>query len=508
MELFLLFVVVALVPAIIYVMTAEETDDSLSHSIPAEKSKPPVEQAQNDDRESRAFDGESSSDDASAVSSAPIVIEKRTFLGVFLQVILVFCGGIMAAALLLRMLGIVGIPDWFVTDCTHGFILAALLKLYVRSRYTIDPAKRKMWYEDVTPLYVRRREIAFEEIRAVAVRGETKGWPLLYHYHYLEFQIVLLFDDGLVLPVYDPVPATDHLFEHLERERRKALILSKILQCPFFPEHHLGDGPLRRWGAEVSRLRSISDSPDDLEKIAVESYLTSIGMRRIGPGQVKVDFTTRFEKFILAFVVAFFASTTWYLLDAEWAYLADNPRILYLIMLDCTSILVSVFGLWRFLVDEYYVFNTDASLIEFHSRWLFWKTRRVISTFGEVKEIRINRVWALLSKNLEYVAELCFPDGERVTVSDRTSSPGIPVFRALVLARLMGRHITADPDAFEFNVRNTIPPKDLPRQPSRPIGSSASTPLLLGGILPVSVDDLLPPPDSGKRRGHRRKKRK
>ncbi len=508
MELFLLFVAVAFVPAIVYVMTAEETDDSLSHSIPTEKSKPPVEQVHHDGRESRAFDGESSSDGANAVSSVPIIIEQRTFLGVFLQVILVFCGGVMAAALLLRMLGIVGIPDWFVADCTRGFILAALLKRYVWSRYTIDPAKRKIWHEDVTPLYVRRREIAFEEIRAVAVRGETKGWPLLFHYHYLEFQIVLLFDDGLVLPVYDPVPAADHLFEHLERERRKGLILAKILQCPFFPEQHLGDGPLRRWDAEVSHLRSISDSPDDLEKSAVGSYLTSIGMRGTGPGQVRVDLTTRFEKFILAFVVIFFASTTWYVLNEEWTYLADNPRILYLIMLDCTSILVSVFGLWRFLVDEYYVFRTDTCLIEFHSRWLLWKTCRVISTFGEVEEIRINRVWALLSRNLEYVAELRFFDGDRVTISDRSPSPGIPVFRALALSRLMGRHITADPDSFELNVQNLVPTDRSSALKSRPRSLPSWTPPGLGGILPMPVEDGRSSFDRRKGKSRRRKKRK
>ncbi len=468
MEFFLLVMVVSILPALLYVLTAEEVDDALSHKIPAEQDSTGLtDEAETATALPEAADTPRASRTESdpAPATAPIVIDQSTFLGSLLRAIMIICGSILAAALLMRMMGLETLQGWIVGDCIWGFIGAALLSRWVRSRYVIDPVARTILHEDLTPLYVRRRNISFGEIRAVAVRGELTGWPLLYHYHKLVFQTVLVFDSGIVLPVHDPVPAFDALFRTLERERGRARRLAGIIGCPLFPERHLDAASPRRWEAEIRSLRSTSTCPDELEKALIETYLSSLGMTASDAGLVRADLTTRFEKFILAFVVSFSAVTTWYALSAEWSYLASNPRIFYLILLDCTSILVSVFGLWRFLVDEYYEFDTGTSKIQYHSRWLFWKTRRELAAFSDVVEIRINRVWALLSRRLEYVAELRLTGGRRLILSDRAPTPGIPVFRALALARLMGRHLTADPEAFELAVRDAPALPEPPKWP-------------------------------------------
>ncbi|HNW36663.1 MAG TPA: hypothetical protein PKM25_17120, partial [Candidatus Ozemobacteraceae bacterium] len=435
-------------------------------------------------------------------ASRNIIIEQRTALGTLLWVVIVICGSIMAASLLLRMIGISGIPAWLAGDCGLGFLLAGFLLRFVRSRYTFDPSTRNILHEQVTPLYVRRRNVSFDEVRAVSVRGELGGWPLLFHFHYLELQTVLVFDSGIVLPVYDPVRATNNLWSALEIERARAERLAQILDCPLFPEQHLDAGAPNSWNAEVRRLREHSAQPDELEKALVETYVSSLGMCVTGPQKVKIDLTTKFEKFVLAFVVSFFAVTTWYALSAEWTYLAGNPRIFYLILLDCTSVVVTVLGLWRWLVDEFYLFDIEKDIIEFHSRWGFWKTSRVISSFGDVRDIRINRVWALFARRLEYTAELKLPGQDRITISDHAPSPGIPVFRALVLSRLIGRHLRVDPNAFERSVEGApalvdeqLRPRTR-RQPDR----LSEPPGLPGGLLPV---ETLPQRRSPRRRRRR-----
>ncbi|MBP7632714.1 hypothetical protein KBA41_00990 [Candidatus Ozemobacteraceae bacterium] len=443
-----------------------------------------------------------------APASSAIVIEQRTFLGNLLKGILIGCGIVMAVTLICRMKGVEWVPAWLATDAVLGFIFAGILSRYVRSGYTIDPVARTIVHEELTPLYMRRRDISFDEIGAVSIRGAQKGWPLLYHYHYIELQIVLVFDNGLVLPVYDPVRASEFLFRILERERARARELADVLGCPLFPEYHLGDGSTKRWTGQIEGLRSKSQQPDELEAAITGTYFSSLGMGSTEPLRVIVDMTTRFESFVLALVVAFFAVTTGYALSAEWGYLAANPRILYLILLDCTSVIVTVFGLWHLLIDEYYVFDVEASSIEYHSRWGFWKTRRMICEFGDINEIRIGRCFSIFTMKHEYVAELRYGDGERLLISDKARTAGIPVFRAFALNRLVGRTGIVDPDEFELGLRMTKPAYETHAKKSRPRGLSGWVPSGLGGILPPAAEDGLPPDGIGRGRKRRKKKRK
>lgn len=444
-----------------------------------------------------------------APSMEEIIIEQRTFLGSLLRGILVVCCSVMVAVMLLRMKGVEWIPSWIITDAVLGFIAAAVLMRYARSGYTIDPAARTIVHEEVTPLIVRRRNIAFGEISAVSVRGVQKGWPLLYRYHYMQFQVVLIFDNGLVLPVYDPVNATDFLFGALESVRARAMELADVLGCPVYPWRHLGEVSFKQWKSEITRLSGKSEQPEDLEKSLLETYFSSLGMGLVGQQQLKADMTTRVEMFMLALVVAFFGITTWYALSTEWRYLAENPRILYLILLDCTSIVVTLFGLWHLLVDEYYVFDVETGAIEYRSRWAFWKTSRVIGQFGDVRDIRISRVLSISSLKREYAAELRFSSGDHLLVSDKSPTSGIPVFRAFVLTRLIGRYIIADPDAFEKDVRLGQPGSDQPERKRLPRGLTDWSPTALGGLLPGPAQELFPPPGSGTKRAKpRRNKRR
>lgn len=445
-----------------------------------------------------------------ATRDSTIVIEQRTFLGTLLRGILAVCGSIVIVVLLLRMKGIEAIPSWVITDAIIGFIAAAVLIRHAKSEYRIDTAARTIVHEEMTPLFVRRRNIAFKEIAAVSVRGMQRGWPLLYRYYYMEFQVVLVFDSGLVLPVFDPVKATDHLFAILDRERTRALELADLLGCPVCPWRHLGEIPFYAWKTEISRLRDASEHPSDLEKSLLETYFSSLGLGMIEPKQVKADMTTRFEMFILALVVAFFGVTTWYAVSTEWKFLAENPRVLYLILLDCTSIVVTVFGLWHFLVDEYYVFDVDAGAIEYHSRWAFWKTRRLIGWFDDIRDIRINKVLSLSSPKRQFAVEIMLVNGDRFLVSDKSPTPGVPVFRAFVLTRLLGRRIIDDPDAFENGVGDIRPIDDPPVPKPRLSGTPSWTPTGLGGILPPPAPDIPEPQGFGGRRkkSHRQKRRK
>lgn len=509
MGFIVVLVAVAVSSAILYLLLAEETDDSLSYKIPAEMldTLPEAKTSEESIPETPGLAGAEAGH-----STTAITIEQKTFLGKTLRVVMALCAGIMAGTFLLRLANIDGvIPTWAAGDAVGGFIIAAALSIFVRSGYIIDPVARTIVYEQATPFYVRRRNIAFDEISVVSVRGVQKGWPLLYNYHYLELQTVIIFANGLVLPVHDPVKASDYIFSALERERQRALKLARILGCTLFPSHHLGDVSPRQWKAGISRLREKSQEPDELEKSVFETYISSLGLSVDAPHRVKVDMTTRFEKFILAFVVSFFAITTWYALNAEWGYLAQNPRIFYVILVDCTSILVSVFGLWRLLVDEYYIFDVEEGMIEFYSRWAFWRTCRKVSSFGEVGEIIISRFWDILTSRLS-AAELRFANGDRIMISDKAPSQGIPVFRALVLARLLGRHITSDPVAFELSspLPHTLEKmsrqkcdESLQKRPKTRPGSLYIPGL--GGILPTSADEILQPPEYRPRRRKRRK---
>ena len=175
--------------------------------------------------------------------------------------------------------------------------------------------------------------------------------------------------------------------------------------------------------------------PQSLEKTLWEIGMAGLSLEATEPNVVKVDLPTLLEKMVLILVIIFFAVLTAFVIRSEWNLLLANPRFIYLILLDSSSILVTILALWRWLIDEYYVFNTATQTITFYSRILFFRWNTVIGSFSDIKFLSCKT--RDMGKNQEHATYLRLNNNEELYLSDFTLLPGVPQYRAYAIAKLV-----------------------------------------------------------------------
>jgi hypothetical protein len=244
---------------------------------------------------------------------------------------------------------------------------------------------------------------------------------------------------GQVIPVFSSGKNMQGVFWGFRNQVKAGLRLAKLVGKPqlAFPfERNEGLVSLR----EIMKpLLSASAAPAELEKTLNEILISATGLVSIEPGKINVDYTTYFEKVMLALIVILLAITTVFFLFYELEYLRNNPRFLYLIILDISSIFATVFGLWKLIIDEYYILDMNEKNVSFFSRIFFVKTTETLGSFQHFQHISMRMTKDSSSnKPPSYDVILAKATGVPVQISDPTSQESIALFRALAVSKVTG----------------------------------------------------------------------
>ena len=343
-----------------------------------------------------------------------------------------------------------GIPLWLRNDLIIGLLVSMAIQFFMKCQYLINVPGKTIHQEFTTPLYYRKRRIEFAEVAMVTTVGKLSEWPLLWHRYRLCFLVAIILNDGTVLNLPRIEARKGKYFLYQEEASVQAQQLARFLGCKFQPGFFKKEQGFYSWLSDVRQ--AIADHPDSatLEQVLWQSKLSNVSLEAVEPEQVKVDLPTTKEKLVLCVLILFFILSTHWLIRSEGSFIAANPRLIYLFLLDSTSVLLTLFAAWLWLIDEHYVFDIKQRVVLFRSRFLFWRRQETICRFSEISgfEVWKRHSWFCLTiadkKNRalipseQYFVRMKTMDNTCYQMSDAISLfDNIPIVRAAALSKLV-----------------------------------------------------------------------
>ncbi len=343
-----------------------------------------------------------------------------------------------------------GIPLWLRNDLIIGLVASAAIRFFVRSRYLIDIAGKTIHQEFTTPLYYRKRRIEFNEVAMVTTVGRLSEWPLLWHGCRLGFSVAIILNDGTVLKIPRIDTRKGKYFLHQEEAAVRAQQLAHLLGCKFQPGFFYKDQSFYSWLGDVRQAITENPGSEKFGPVLWQSKLSNVSLEAVEPGVIKVDLPTTREKLVLCLLMLFFMLSTHWLLKSEGSFIAENPRLIYLLLLDSTSVLLTLLAAWLWLIDEHYVFDVNRRVVLFRSRLLFWNREEHICRFADISgfEVWKRYSWFFLTiagKSVkthfppeQYFVKMKTMDGKSYQMSDSVSLfANIPIIRAAALSKIV-----------------------------------------------------------------------
>ncbi|HAE38533.1 MAG TPA: hypothetical protein DCG57_07830 [Candidatus Riflebacteria bacterium] len=398
-----------------------------------------------------------------------------------------------------------GIPVWLRNDLIIGFVTALAIRSFMKSQYLIDIPGKTIHQEFTNPFYYRKRHIEFTEVAMVTTIGKLSEWPLLWHRYQLGYSVVIILNDGTVLNLPRIEARKGKYFLRQEEAAVQAQHLASFLGCKFEPGYFKREQSFYAWLADVKQTIADHAGSGTLEKVLWESKLSNVSLDAFGSGQVKVDLPTTREKLVLCILIIFFILSTHWLIKSEGSFIAANPRLIYLLLLDSTSVLLTLFAAWLWLIDEHYIFDLNLRVVLFRSRLLFWRRQETVCSFYEISgfEVWKRHSWFFLTiadKNNktfvpseQYFVRMKTKDDRYFQMSDAISLfDSIPITRAAALSKLV---FTSSERSASLPVPETARSK-----------ISLRTPAIDLEAVPASPVVVEPPEEIKPRRKYRRKR--
>jgi len=291
-----------------------------------------------------------------------------------------------------------GIPTWFRNDLMIGFAASILIRFFIKCQYLINFADRAIHQEFTNPIYYKKRRIGFDEIAMVTTIGKLSGWPLLWHLYKLDYSVALILKDGVILPL--PRKAVDKTdgFSIQAEASAQAEHLARFIGCEFQPGLFFKDQNFSSWCSYTDKIVESLGSQTALKEALWQAKLSNVSLEFSESGLVKVDLPTMKEKFVLFLLTLLSIISTYWIINSEASYIAANPRLIYLFLLDSTSVLMTLYAAWLWLIDEYYIFDMKQRLVLFRSRFLFWRKETSICSFDQIDCFEVWKRHSLISK--------------------------------------------------------------------------------------------------------------
>ncbi len=326
-----------------------------------------------------------------------------------------FLGFLILSGGSISLVGVVGLttgsellPQFIVLDALILFACSSAIYLMTRSTGTIDMNDRKVTLTWTNPFFSTRRVLDFDEIACIAVRGKLQGFPFLLNWFSTAFTLVMVTKSGDVLPfsTFSEKGGTD-IDGALARIEERAKNFALVMDVPYLPRRDFSQAlpPILADGKEPFEFQGVAaeKGPQVLQDLRTSSLLLECPH----PEQVRVEISTTFEKFFLGGLSLFFLVSTVWLLMEEWGLIAANPRIMYLVLLDSTSFLVTILWVWKYLVDEHYILDLRTRTVDFQSRILFFRRRWKVADFEQVVAIHlVEEPWAPFRILPDMIADL------------------------------------------------------------------------------------------------------
>ncbi|MBF0502878.1 MAG: hypothetical protein HQM09_22275 [Candidatus Riflebacteria bacterium] len=336
-------------------------------------------------------------------------------------------------ALILWLKGFVG--GWIAFDIFLAFSLSGLLFNNITHHYELDLAKKTLHYIYQNPFYFERRDISLQEVFGIRTLLFTKSMKRGEH-----FATALILRNGVTLHIFETRCKSDYQNVFLQ-QMEKTKVMAECMKWPLL-EHHLMQFE------NIAEWRSAIMCPNEFIHILWEQELASVGLSLVSGSlnKIKADITTPLEKCCLWFVIFLFGLTTFCLLFNEFKVLSEYPRLLYMLLLDAGSIVVSVLAVWKWLIDEHYVIDIELKTVSFSSRILFFKRSWEVASFSEIKSIILRR-WSGNDQIDEYFGELLLANGRLFNCTDVSYDRELSKIKAFALAKLIGCQCVLEEDS-------------------------------------------------------------
>ncbi len=289
------------------------------------------------------------------------------------------------------------LPDHFQTDAGLLFLLSLAALWYSGASVRFEPAYRRARFRWVNPLFHQSREIPFDQLEGVGVRGEMQGFPLLLNWFSFRYSLVLVTRSREILDLETVVADSGEVRQTFQKVTGRARELAAALGLPFLMEEDRMPAldPVPDRGRDSPAPASPSCRRSHLVQALVAS---SLFFEVNAEGEVKIPVSTLFEKVLLGILALGFLWTTGWMIVSQWPFLVSHPRTWYLLFLDSASVVVTLLWIWNWVVDEHYVIDLAHGRIRFHSRILWRESEEPVASFSQLAKIQVAEdPWALFA---------------------------------------------------------------------------------------------------------------
>lgn len=387
-------------------------------------------------------------------SQLPIHLNKNEWADSTNEIIIVIpstlktMGNLIGIACLILLLGLsrTGIPVWFRNDLIIGLAASIAIRFFIKCQYRINFAEKSINQEFTNPFYYKKRKIEFSEIALITTICKISGWPLLWHLYRFEYSVAMILKDGTTLPLPRIVTDKTCRFSNQAEADAQAAHLAGFLGCDFQTGLFSNGQSFKQWCSDADLIAESSGAQPLLKEAIWKARLSNVFLEYLEPGIIKVDLPTMKEKFILFLLTLLSIASTYWVVNSEATYIAANPRLIYLFLLDSTSVLVTLYSAWLWLIDEYYIFDVNKRLVIFRSRFLFWKKETLICDFDQIDcfDVYNYRGWysTVFEKDnvtlIKYSTRLKNRDGKYYLMSDDIHGNSlVPTLRGNALSKLV-----------------------------------------------------------------------
>ncbi len=375
------------------------------------------------------------------------------YLGTFMAIL-----GIMGASAEFRFF-----PVGLGTDGVILFFGSLLLFGLTKSCTSVESTPGRICFR--WEAMIRRDELHLSrsDVSCVAIQGKLAGIPVLLNWFSSSFCVVLVTKGGEILPLTEFLRSPkETLSGTLARAEKFGRWFAAQKGIPFLENRTRTEGTPCEILSDVFRADFHGTTPERGPQILENLRSSTDLFDSPQPGSVRLEVSTPLEKACLGLIASFFLVSTVLLLYSQNKLIMDNPRILYLVMLDSGSFLATLFWLWKKLLDQHFELDLRSGSVNFLSRILFWRSIRRIASFEHVAGARIiTEQWEPLSLvpepwlsllpdswkwNHKVVLVLC--DGREVTVSETVHGDReIPRIWERALSKIIRKESPDDPES-------------------------------------------------------------
>ncbi|MBF0408440.1 MAG: hypothetical protein HQM10_13905 [Candidatus Riflebacteria bacterium] len=314
-----------------------------------------------------------------------IIVNIPTTLGTMTTLLAAVC------ALLLLFLSRDNIPAWLHTDLAIGLLASLVIKIFLKHRYIINTREKTVQLEYANLFYYRITQVRPEDISAITTMGTLSGWPIFWHWYKMTFSVAIVFTDGTAWPVPLNIRESSDSYQSLKLVTARAKALAANIGCTFRSALFEDGQSYTSWVADVEQMVAQANSPDALRLALWKTKFSNFSLDVEEAGYIKVDLATFSEKIVLVLLVLWFVISTNWIVDESMSFIRANPRMIYLFLLDSTSVLVTLYAAWIWLVDQHYVLDMEKRMVLSKSRFLWIKTEKPVSRFDDIDRFHVWR---------------------------------------------------------------------------------------------------------------------